>query len=324
VVECWVYFPLLHYSSTPLPRPVPFPLRQPFGVIPELEGFSLISKLFFVMTTTTTRFLEELDAPYALTPAQIASYRENGYIKLKSVLSPEVIAYYGAEISRLVKELNRQTKPLEERTTYEKAFLQVGNLWTKSDVVKEFAFGKRLARIAAELMGVDGVRMYHDQALYKEPGGGITPWHADQYYWPVSNSNTTTVWVPLQETPLEMGPLAFCVGSQHYEEGRQLAISDESEQKMQKSFAQQNYPVDESRFDLGEVSFHMGWTFHRAGANTTDRPRAVMTVIYIEDGIRLIEPKTKHHEADRAAFMATTKVGEVVDGPLTPVIWRKE
>ena len=78
----------------------------------------------------------------------------------------------------------------EKRDTYNKAFLQVGNIWTKNATVKEFCWGQRLARLAAELMGVRGVRMYHDQALYKEAGGGITPWHADQYYWPISNANS--------------------------------------------------------------------------------------------------------------------------------------
>ena len=30
------------------------------------------------------------------------------------------------------------------------------------------------------LMGVDGVGLYHDQALVKEAGGGHTPWHCDR------------------------------------------------------------------------------------------------------------------------------------------------
>lgn len=56
------------------------------------------------------------------------------------------------------------------------------NLWQHSERAHELVFSRRLAQIAAELLRVDGVRLYHDQALYKEPGGGITPWHADQYY----------------------------------------------------------------------------------------------------------------------------------------------
>ena len=63
-------------------------------------------------------------------------------------------------------------------------------------------------------MEVEGVRLYHDQALFKEAEGGITPWHADQYYWPLSTSKTITDLIPLQATPLEMGPLEFSAGSQ--------------------------------------------------------------------------------------------------------------
>ena len=62
-------------------------------------------------------------------------------------------------------------------------------------------------------MEVEGVRLYHDQALFKEAEGGITPWHADQYYWPLSTSKTITYWIPLQAIPLEMGPLEFSAGS---------------------------------------------------------------------------------------------------------------
>src|SRR5436853_4072012 len=129
----------------------------------------------------------DIDSRYSLTGNDIASFRANGFVRLKQVLSPDVLAYYGAEITRQVLELNTLHLPMAERTTYQKAFLQIMNIWRQSDLVREFVFGKRLARIAAELMGTNGVRVYHDQALYKEAGGGFTPWHADQFYWPVSS-----------------------------------------------------------------------------------------------------------------------------------------
>jgi ectoine hydroxylase-related dioxygenase (phytanoyl-CoA dioxygenase family) len=267
---------------------------------------------------------QQLEEPYALSAQQIEHFRRDGYVKLKHVLSPEVLDYYGREITRQVLLLNNQTKPMSERTTYEKAFLQISNIWTKSDVVKEFAFSRRLARIAAELLGVRGVRMYHDQALYKEPGGGITPWHADQYYWPLSNPNTVTVWIPLQATPLELGPLAFSIGSHQFEMGRDLEISDESEKKIQRSLKDHNYQLDEAPFDLGEVSYHYGWTFHRAAPNTSDRPRNVMTVIYMEDGIKVIEPKRVAHKNDLAGWIPGAKPGDVAASPLNPVLYRAD
>ncbi len=265
----------------------------------------------------------DLASPYTLTDEQIRHFRENGFVKLKNVLSPATIEQYGPAITDEVKRLNKMHKPMSERNTYQKAFLQVMNIWKQSEVVKEFSFSKRLARIAAELMGVAGVRMYHDQALYKEPGGGLTPWHADQYYWPLSNANCCTAWVPLQATPREMGPLAFSIGSHRFECGRDLGISDESEQKISDALEAAKLPMDEGPFDLGEVSFHRGWTFHRAGPNTTDQPRAVMTIIYIEDGMRLAEPVNKNQVGDWNTWMAGTKVGEVIATELNPVLYRR-
>jgi ectoine hydroxylase-related dioxygenase (phytanoyl-CoA dioxygenase family) len=262
--------------------------------------------------------LQELDTPYLLSKEAIESYHENGYIKLKNVLSPAVIDYYGEIITDLVFKLNKLTKPMEERTTYEKAFLQIMNMWREHDEVKEFVFSKRLAQIAKELMRAEGVRLYHDQALYKEPTGGITPWHADQFYWPLSNSNTVTVWIPLQDTPLEMGPLAFAEKSQAVEIGRDMEISDESEALIAESM--KSFCLNETPFELGEVSFHSGWTFHRAGANTGKQARKVMTMIYMDKDIRIIEPTNEFRKADWETWLDAKPIGSVADSYLNPLL----
>ena len=61
-----------------------------------------------------------------------------------------------------------------------------------------------------------------------------------------------------------MGPLAFSAGSHKYNVGRELEISDESEKRISKELLERGLPQDETLFDLGEVSFHYSWTFHRA------------------------------------------------------------
>lgn len=263
--------------------------------------------------------INELSTPYSLTADQIAAYQRDGYIKLKNVLSAELVAAYGAEIARVVQERNTQQLPLAERGTYAKAFLQITNLWEYDAKVKEFVMAQRLGQIAAQLMQVDGVRIYHDQALFKEPGGGFTPWHADQYYWPMGNDNTVTAWIPLQPVPLEMGPLAFCVGSQQILANRDIAISDESEQKINRSL--KDYPKDETPYDVGEVSFHAGWTFHRAGPNNTEQMRGVMTIIYMEDGMVVGEPQNQAQHRDWERWLPGAKLGEMINTPLNPVIW---
>ena len=267
----------------------------------------------------TVSIAAALDAPYALTSQQVASYRERGFVRLPHVLPAALLDSYRDDIARLIAEFRAHRPPLEERSTYDKAFLQMTNLWRSSDRVREFVYGKRLARIAAELMGVAGVRLYHDQALFKEPGGGFTPWHADQFYWPVSNDNVITAWIPLVEVTMDMGPLAFAAGSHRLRDGRDLAISDESEAGLKARL--QAFPLEQAPFALGDVSFHSGWTFHRAGANETGRMREVFTIIFMDQDIRLIEPRHDNHRADREAFAPGIEVGEVIASPLNPVLY---
>jgi hypothetical protein len=262
-----------------------------------------------------------LDRPYALDTGTIETFRANGFVRLKGVFSADELGRYAPEIERLT--LAKQARPLEERSTYGKAFLQVTNLWEKSDVVREFVFGKRLARIAAELLEVEGVRLYHDQSLCKEAGGGFTPAHADQYYWPLASDRTVTAWVPLQPVPAEMGPIGFYAGSHHFDFGRDLPISDESEARIGAEMERQGFALVDEPFELGEVSFHSGWTFHRGGPNRTGRPRSVMTVIYMDKDMRLAEPSAGQ-QADRDAFCPGVVVGEVIGTPKNSVLWEHQ
>ena len=181
------------------------------------------------MNATPESVKAALDVNYSVTPAQVKYFSENGFIKIKNIFDASVIDYMNIVISKEVDRLNNQQIPLEERDTYGKAFLQLFNLWQEDELVKELIFSKRLGKLASDLMQVEGVRLYHDQALFKEGGGGITPWHADQYYWPLETDKTITAWIPLQETPLGLGPLEFSAGSHEIVEGRELEIGDESE-----------------------------------------------------------------------------------------------
>jgi hypothetical protein len=128
-----------------------------------------------------------LNENYKLTNDQVNFFQQYRYIKLKQVLNDETLEFFNTAITERVNKMNTVTTSVQERSTYGKAFLQLFNLWREDEVVKELIFSKRLAKIAADLMETDGVRIYHDQALFKEGGGGITPWHADQYYWAAAN-----------------------------------------------------------------------------------------------------------------------------------------
>ena len=265
----------------------------------------------------------ELNQPYDLTSAQIAFYKKHQFIKLKQVLSEDALQYFNEVVSEQVALMNKEDRALEDRSTYGKAFLQLFNLWREHALVKELVFSKRIAQIASDLMEVNGVRLYHDQALFKEGGGGITPWHADQYYWPLATDRTVTAWIPLQATPLEMGPLEFSAGSHAIVEGRELEIGDESEALIQKRLRVTDFEHIIEPFDVGEISFHSGWIFHRAGANRTPDMRKVMTIIYMDKDMLLKAPDNANQENDWHTWCPGATIGDVIDTPLNPVLYSK-
>ena len=164
---------------------------------------------------TTASVHNDLNAQYPVSAEQRKAYAGDGHIRLEGVCTPEATAHYRKAITAAVDRLDkRDSRPMEDRDTYGKAFIQTMNLWRDDAAVKEFVFARRFAKIAADLMGVERVRLYHDQALYKEPGGGHTPWHQDQYYWPLDTLNTITMWMPLVDITPEMGIMSFASGSQ--------------------------------------------------------------------------------------------------------------
>jgi ectoine hydroxylase-related dioxygenase (phytanoyl-CoA dioxygenase family) len=270
------------------------------------------------MTTATVA----LDTPYRLSASHRSACAEQGFVKLGDVVTAEIIERYEPAITHIVAERDIGHVPLAARDTYGRAFRQVTNLWRHNEQVRELVFAPRFARLAAELLGVAGVRLYHDQALYKEPGGGHTPWHADLYYWPLVSDRCITLWLPLQETPLPMGPLAFAAGSHRFEYGRDLPISDTSEATLGEALATGAFRVVEQPYALGEASFHLGWTFHRAGGNRTGAPRRVMTVIYVDADIVISEPVNDHQKIDLAAWFPGARPGQVPATPLNPVLYR--
>lgn len=100
---------------------------------------------------------------------------------------------------------------------YSNIFTQVTNIWKVDPSTADFILNKRFGQIAADLLGVKKVRLYHDQALVKFPKAGKTPWHQDYFYWPIDSAKTITMWLPLHDCPHSMGTMQFASGSHNDE-----------------------------------------------------------------------------------------------------------
>ena len=269
--------------------------------------------------------LPSLDAEYPLPPEQIAAFQRQGHTLLRGVCSPTEAAEYRKVISDAAYRYNTETRPMEERDTYAKAFLQIMNLWTRDESVRRYVLARRFARIAADLMGVDAVRLYHDQALYKEGGGGHTPWHQDHYYWPlkVEGIKAVTMWMPLVDVPIEMGALTFASGSHTQGFLGHLEISDKSHDEFDRLVTANGYPVITDAMHAGDATFHASWLLHSAPGNSSSTTREVMTVIYFADGIHTFEPDNEHRANDLRSWLPGVRPGDLAASELNPVVYRR-
>lgn len=266
--------------------------------------------------------LPDLAEDYALQPAQIAEYQRNGHILLRGVCNSAEVQAYEPIINAAVVRYSADLPPLAERDTYGMAFIQIMNLWVRDEAVRRYTLARRFGRIAAQLMGVKGVRIYHDQALFKEPGGGMTPWHQDEYYWPLDTDNTLTMWMPLVDSTPEMGTLIFASGSQVEGYLGRLPISDESEAIFKRFVAEKGFAlVPGDTLAAGDATFHSGWTLHTAPGNQSAICREVMTVIYMADGAHVTQPDNKHRENDLVSWLPGCKPGDLAASELNPLVY---
>lgn len=265
-----------------------------------------------------------LEENYKVLPSEIEEYQDRGYVHLREVCTREEVAVYKEAIRETALDHARETRPMEERDTYGKAFLQVINLWQMDPVVAKFSTARRFGQIAADLMGVDGVRLYHDQALFKEPNGGPTPWHQDQFYWPLDGVKCVTMWMPLVLIEADMMAMKFVPGSHLDGPITMKEISDDSEKFFNSFIHERKMTIHQIQEMLpGDATFHDGWCLHGAPGNRTDRMREVMTLIFFEDGGKISTPTNGFRENDMAAFFPGQGPGEVAASTLNPLVFKR-
>ncbi len=267
--------------------------------------------------------LPDLASDHALRPEEIAAFRRDGHVRVRGLASRRELDAYRPAIRDVVDAVAERHDGQGRIDDYDRLFTQVTNAWRLDDRVRRFVFARRFARVAARLMGVRGVRLYHDQALFKEPGGEPTPWHRDQYYWPLDTDDTVTMWMALVDVPREMGPMTFASGSQRADDVPALPIGAESAAVLAGYVAAKGFPVAGEALAAGDATFHSGRTLHSARPNVSTRRREVMTVIYFADGARLRAPENPFQEADARVFLPGVKAGDPAASELNPLLYQE-
>ena len=148
---------------------------------------------------------------HQLTSEQVRSYQENGFVVIEDFLSPEELEAWRVNVMDAVRERAGKKMPdkdlvigeddgiNEDSSYFGKVFDQLINLWQTHEGVKKLMLDPRIGRMAAELAGVDGIRIWHDQALFKRPWANPTAWHLDTPFWSFSDRKALSIWVALDD-----------------------------------------------------------------------------------------------------------------------------
>ncbi len=261
---------------------------------------------------------------YPLTMRQADFYRSNGYLQLDGVLTEAEIAELAGLTDEMNASLEKTLPPLAERGAYQQVFLQVVNVWRRDPRFRKFTLHPRLAGIARRLIGCQKVRLWHDHLMTKMPGRDSRPtdWHQDTPYWPMNEPGGMSVWIPMQDVELENGCMHFVPESHHWnlhevirldnKEGVGILerVRDKSPEEVRRVYV----PLKK-----GSVTFHNGLTIHAAGKNLSDKPRRVLSVIYMADGTTY--NGNPHPVTDEIPDMAK---GRAFDGDYFPVLGTEE
>jgi ectoine hydroxylase-related dioxygenase (phytanoyl-CoA dioxygenase family) len=246
-------------------------------------------------------------------------FRDQGFVHVRGVLSPDEVTTFRMAVDEAVAVRKaRDMRRLHEKSPYEQSFIQCQYLWEDMPQIRPLTFHPRVTGIAAALIGAPRLRLWHDQALYKEPGGRETDAHQDHPYWPIAEDDTLTAWIALVPVDETTGCMGYVPGSHR---GPRQFVNIFTEPGSGAALLGK-FPVAPTFVPCaaGDVIYHHGSTAHVATANRSGHMRCVYTAIYFRDGATRSAIPKHHPSVDRAGI----GVGEEINSAVTPVVWPLE
>jgi ectoine hydroxylase-related dioxygenase (phytanoyl-CoA dioxygenase family) len=273
------------------------------------------------MHSTNVKTLAPLDNFLGISTAQRDEFRENGYLLVRSLLNSSEIGAYRGQVVEAAKRQSREKRKAPEKGIYGRAFGQLVNLWRVDEGVRQLVLSKRLGKVAADLLGVANVRIYHDHALFKEAGGRATYWHQDQYYWPLDTADTVTVAIALTDQSMEMGMFVFASGSHKHGTIMDPKLSSEPDGSYRKYIREHQFPLSRAAgMRAGDASWHYGNTIHHTSANLSDKRREMMTITYMADGVRVARPVHPAQEYELKTWLNGLPPGRLATSEFNPLV----
>jgi len=258
-----------------------------------------------------------------LTNQQIEEYQRDGFITIEGFLDDGELKTWRETTDDAVRQRLAGDGGMSNQGSdsyYAQAFTQCTRLADTHEGMKGLVYDARLGEVAATLAGVDGIRIWHDQALIKPPYGNPTAFHLDNPYWSFSSRDAISIWVALDDATLSNGCMWYLPGTQKSASWDNSSIGE----NIRDIF---NFYPDWAEIEAvsapasaGSAVFHNGLVAHGAGANMTRRARRAMTCGYMPDGSTF----NGKQNVLREEYFNSLQIGDVIDDEeQVPLLWKK-
>lgn len=221
-----------------------------------------------------------------LSDAQIAAYRETGFLTVRHALDGGLLDRLIAATQRLYEEgraLTEKTRHYDLESAHTAQVPRIRRISSPTeldDVYVDAAFASVLGDMAADLIG-GPVKLYHSKINFKLPHGGAEiGWHQDWPVFPHTNTNLVALSVPLNPSRAINGCLQSIPGSHrqgprsHWNQGVYKLNCNAS--MTPDDFAR----VVDNELDPGDIVAHHGLVVHGSSQNRSDDLRTTYIIQY--------------------------------------------
>jgi len=213
-----------------------------------------------------------------LTEAEVAFYRENGYVIPADYRLPDdMLARMRAAYDRLV-EINKDVPGFDPDFVIGPHWSAPGSQGVQGDPEwLEFALFGEITELLAQVVGPDLILW--GATLFGKPArvGKETPMHQDGDYYPIEPLETVSVWIAIDDATPENGCMRYIPGSHkerrifphHWDENPDLTLT----QVIDEAYAPEEKAVDVV-LEAGQVAIHDVYMVHGSNANRSENRRA--------------------------------------------------
>ena len=220
-------------------------------------------------------------APRRLTPQQIKSYNETGYVMPFNAFTPEEAVKNRAYFDDLLAKVQKARSDLDAYS--------INGFHVHCAGLYDIVTHPVILDYVQDIVGPD-VIAWGSHFFCKQPHDPRkVAWHQDASYWPLSPARTVTVWLAIDDATVENAAMKFLPGTHNRghlkwrEVGRDQAVLNQEIVNIEQFGA----PVyDELK--AGQFSLHADMLAHGSDPNSSDRRRCGLTIRYCPPSVKAL------------------------------------